>query len=78
MRAFADALAARRQPCFNIIFHSSELLPGGSPYTPDAASVQRFLDDLARLLEHLTRRLAARGCTYAEFAAAWGAGRRAA
>jgi hypothetical protein len=78
MRAFADALAVRSQPCYNIVFHSSELLPGGSPYTPDATAVQRFLDDLKRLLEHLTERIAARGSTYAEFAAAWSAGRRAA
>jgi hypothetical protein len=69
MRAFADDLAARRVPCFNVIFHSSELLPGGSPYTPDAPAVDRFLDDLRRLLEHLTGRLGAVGRTYAEFAA---------
>jgi peptidoglycan/xylan/chitin deacetylase (PgdA/CDA1 family) len=68
MKAFASRLAARRSACFNIIFHSSELLPGGSPYTPDAASVNRFLDDLRRLLEHL---VFLRGVprTYREFAA---------
>lgn len=71
MLAFASKLAAREAPCFNIIFHSSEILPGGSPYTPDAASVERFLNDLARLLEHLTQRLGAVGRTYAEFAAEW-------
>jgi hypothetical protein len=69
MLAFADRLAAQRARCFNIIFHSSELLPGGSPYTPDAASVERFWDALRRLLEHLTGRLGAVGMTYAEFAA---------
>jgi hypothetical protein len=69
MLAFADRLAAQGAACFNIIFHSSELLAGGSPYTPDAASVQRFNDALRRLLEHLTRRLGAVGMTYAEFAA---------
>lgn len=67
---FADRLAAERRPCANVIFHSSEILPGGSPYTPDEASVTRFLDDLARLLEHLTERLGAEGATYREFAAA--------
>jgi hypothetical protein len=67
MKRFASQLAARRAPCFNIIFHSSELLAGGSPYTPDAASVERFLDDLKRLLEHLTT-LGGVGRTYAEFA----------
>lgn len=71
MVRFADRLAAGGAPCFNIIFHSSELLPGGSPYTPDAASVERFLDDLRRLLAHLTGALGATGRTYREFRDAW-------
>lgn len=75
MLAFASRLAERRVPCFNIIFHSSELLPGGSPYTPDAASVERFLSDLRRLLDHLTGGLGGVGRTYAEFAADWTAAR---
>jgi hypothetical protein len=71
MLRFASRLARARVPCFNIIFHSSELLPGGSPYTPDAQSVARFKDDLARLLEHLVGRLGAVGRTYREFAATY-------
>ena len=70
MRAFASRLVSRGVPCLNVVFHSSELLPGGSPYTPDAASVTRFLDGLKRLLEHVTGPLGAAGRTYAEFAAA--------
>lgn len=73
MLAFASRLARRGVPCFNVTFHSSEILPGGSPYTPDAASVERFLHDLRRLLEHLTGTLGAVGRTYAEFAAEWAA-----
>ena len=73
MLDFANRLAAAHVPCFNIIFHSSELLPGGSPYTPDDASVTRFKDDLARLLEHIVGRLGAVGRTYREFAAQWAA-----
>jgi hypothetical protein len=73
MLAFADRLHAQGAPCFNIIFHSSEVLPGGSPYTPDEASVERFLHDLRRLLEHLTGRLGATGRTYREFALAFAA-----
>jgi hypothetical protein len=69
MVAFADRLAGQGATCFNIIFHSSELLPGGSPYTPDGPSVERFNDALRRLLEHLTARLGAVGRTYAELAA---------
>jgi hypothetical protein len=71
MKAFASRLAARGVPCLNVIFHSSELLPGGSPYNRDEASVTRFLDDLRRLLEHATGRLGATGRTFAEFRAAW-------
>ena len=67
MLAFARALKARGVPCFNVIFHSSEVLPGGSPYTPDTASVARFLEDLRRLLDVL-RELGGVGRTYAEFA----------
>jgi hypothetical protein len=73
MLAFSSRLARAGVPCFNIIFHSSELLPGGSPYTPDEASVSRFRDDLKRLLEHLTTRLGAVGRTYGEFRAEWDA-----
>ena len=73
MIAFASRLARTGVPCLNIIFHSSELLPGGSPYTPDEASVTRFLDDLKRLLEHLTTRLGAVGRTYGQFRAEWDA-----
>jgi hypothetical protein len=71
MLDFATRLARRNVPCFNLLFHSSELLPGGSPYTPDQRSVDDFLDHLARVLEHLTVRLGAAGRTYAEFAAGW-------
>ena len=73
MLAFASRLARARVPCFNVIFHSSELLPGGSPYTPDEASVSRFLEDLQRLFEHLTARLGAVGRTYGQFRAEWDA-----
>ena len=71
MLSFATRLARQDVPCFNILFHSSELLPGGSPYTPDQPSVDRFLDHLRRVLDHLTGRLGAVGRTYAEFAAGW-------
>ena len=70
-RALARRLVARGLPCLNIIFHSSEVLPGGSPYTPDDASVTRFLDDLRRLLEFANRELGAVGRTYGEFRKDW-------
>lgn len=66
----ADRLVAAGLPCLNLLFHSSEILPGGSPYHADEASVDRFLDDLKRLFDHVLGRLGARGSTYSEFAAA--------
>jgi hypothetical protein len=75
MLAFASRLKAEGATSFNIIFHSSELLPGGSPYTPDEGSVARFLDDLKALLDHLTGTLGVVGRTYAEFARDWHSGR---
>ena len=71
MKALASRLTASGVPCLNVIFHSSELLPGGSPYNRDEASVTRFLDELRRLLEHVMGRLGAEGRTFAEFRAAW-------
>ena len=75
MLAFASRLRAANATSFNIIFHSSELLPGGSPYTPDQRSVDRFLDDLRALLDHLTGPLGVVGRTYREFAHDWHAAR---
>jgi hypothetical protein len=71
MLRLAEGLERRGVGVLNIAFHSSELLPGGSPYTPDEGSIRRFLDDLERLLEQLTTRLGARPCTYAELADLW-------
>jgi hypothetical protein len=69
---FARRLVAEGRPCLNLAFHSSEVYPGGSPYNPDPASVERFLDDLKRLFEFVTQTLGATGQTYAEFARSWG------
>ena len=70
--ALADALVARGVPTLNMLFHSSELLPGGSPYHRDAASVNRFFDNFERVVEHITGRLGGVGMTCREFAAAMG------
>jgi hypothetical protein len=72
MKALASGLAQRGSPCFNIAFHSSELLAGGSPYSPDQSSVDRLLGDLEALLDHLTGRLGGVGRTFQEFASVFG------
>lgn len=67
-KSLASSLVARSVPTLNMLFHSSELIPLGSPYNKDAADVDRFFDRLERIFEHVMKRLKARGVTYAECA----------
>ena len=45
-KALASALVARGVPTLNMLFHSSELVPGGSPYNRTEADVDRFFERL--------------------------------
>jgi hypothetical protein len=67
-KALASALVVRGVPTLNMLFHSSELVPGGSPYNLDAAAVDRFFSRLESVFEHVMHRLGARGVTYRECA----------
>jgi hypothetical protein len=67
-KGLASALVARGVPTLNMLFHSSELVPGGSPYNKDSADVDRFFDRLELIFEHVMKRLGARGVTYRECA----------
>lgn len=69
-KALASALVARGVPTLNMLFHSSELVPGGSPYNRTEADVDRFFERLERVFEHIVKRLEARGVTYRECAEA--------
>jgi hypothetical protein len=71
----AEKLVSNKAPLANIIFHSSELLPGGSPYNVTEADVERFYEALRTLLELLAKR-GARGKTFREFRDEWIAGER--
>jgi hypothetical protein len=54
----------------NIIFHSSELLPGASPYNATPSDVERFYRDLEALLAYLVE-AGATGATFREFRESW-------
>lgn len=71
----ADRLIASNAPAANIIFHSSELLPGGSPYNRTTNDVEEFNRSLRTLLEHLVGK-GAKGSTFVEFRDEWVAGGR--
>ncbi len=54
-------------PCSEMILHSSELMPGGSPVFPDKASIEGLYRTLEVAFEAIAA-TGARGCTLAEFA----------
>ena len=51
MKRLTRALRADGLRVFHLAYHSSTLLPGGSPYASDAADVAAFLDRLAGYLD---------------------------
>ena len=69
-KALARTLVARGVPTLNMLFHSSELVPEGSPYNRTDADVDRFFEKLERVFEHIVKRLGAQGVTYGECAEA--------
>jgi hypothetical protein len=62
-------------PYLMLMFHSSELMPGGSPYFPDEPAVERLYALLAALFPALTRD-GITGSTLVEFAETWRGARR--
>lgn len=71
-----DALAASGAPVLNLMFHSSELLPGGSPKVATAEQSQAFWQSLEAVFAHVTSRLGARPLMLREYAEQWWAGHR--
>ncbi len=61
-----DKLTADKAPVATVIFHSSELLPGGSPYNVTTGDVETFYRNLEIVLERLVEK-GAKGATFREF-----------
>jgi len=59
MRQLIDAFLKHAAPCVVLMFHSSSLVPGLSPYVRDANGLERFFEALENVFEHAcrTRRL---------------------
>ena len=70
MLALAKRIVEGEAPTANIIFHSSELLAGASPYNQTQEDVDRFYRELEALLAYLKERGAV-GRTFAQFREAW-------
>jgi hypothetical protein len=50
MIALSEVLIKRSVSCLNLMLHSSELLPGGSPYNKTQNDVDAFLDKIERYI----------------------------
>ncbi len=75
MRKVYEVARELELPCLEMMFHSSELMPGGSESFPTASSIER----LFAMLESTFAFLAARGCTgisLGDFAEKYTAGAR--
>jgi peptidoglycan/xylan/chitin deacetylase (PgdA/CDA1 family) len=72
MCALARRIAGGGLPTLNLLFHSSEAIPGGSPYNRTQEELDRFLDRLERFFEFAVRDLGARPATFREFRTAYG------
>jgi hypothetical protein len=73
MLFLAKRVVENREPLANIIFHSSELIPGGSPYNATEADVDRFFDSLGELLSFLSGK-GVEGRTFKEYRDEWVSG----
>lgn len=66
-----DHSLARGAPAMVLMFHSSSLMPGGSPYVRDAAGLERFLARLCDVFEYCLNRRGMAADTMSGFAAQW-------
>jgi hypothetical protein len=55
MKRLIDAFLQHRAPCVVLMFHSSSLVPGMSPYVSDAASLERFYAAMEEVFEYACR-----------------------
>jgi len=68
LKAGAKLHQMRGGDVLTIFFHSSELMPGGYPHHPTPASIDRFLEKLARFLAWLHSEMAVESVTLAQLA----------
>lgn len=69
MKALGRQLKADRVPVLNVIFHSSEIIVGGSPYNRNDAELEGFFDRLEQFLAFARTELGATPVTFSEFRA---------
>jgi len=66
LKAVCRAALRRGLPAVEMMFHSSELMPGGSPYGPTEQSIHKLYKKLESVFEYLSRQNC-KGATLSEF-----------
>jgi hypothetical protein len=66
-----DELCRQAAPVLNLMFHSSELIAGGSPRIKTPAAARQFAEDLEGTIAYATGKLGCRGMTLTDFAREW-------
>jgi hypothetical protein len=74
MCALGRRLVNRGAPILNLLFHSSEVIVGGSPYNKSQGDLDAFYDRLGTFLTFATQTLGADALTFREFHARWSTG----
>jgi peptidoglycan/xylan/chitin deacetylase (PgdA/CDA1 family) len=67
MKALARRIKDDGVPCLNLLFHSSEAIAGGSPYTRTAEELHAFVARLEQFFEYAVGELGAIPATFGEF-----------
>lgn len=71
MKAVTKRYLARGGKVLSLTWHSSEMMPGGTPHLPDVAAVERFLEKIRSYLRWLTGWAAVQGRTFDELRQTW-------
>ena len=67
LAVLARAYQNRDAPCLVMMFHSSSLVPGYSPYVPDSAALEAFLATIDETFLYCLNSLGMTGATLCEF-----------
>jgi hypothetical protein len=78
LKRLFDVRARQQAGCVVLMFHSSSLVAGGTPYVPDERAVQQLYQRLVKLFEYAIGVRQCSTCTLTEFARQFAGERRAA
>ncbi|MBM3243044.1 MAG: hypothetical protein FJZ16_06255 [Candidatus Omnitrophica bacterium] len=67
MKSVADCVIQNNGPILNITFHSSEIMPGASPYNETEKDVENFLNRLDMFLEYSIGKMGCKNTTLIDY-----------